>query len=125
MIVLDASVVLATVFGEPGRIDLSEVFDSAAMSTVNFSEVVAKLQERDFDKEGFDFVTGKLAEICHPLTARQAFVAGEWRRQTRRLGLSTGDRCCLALALDLGAEVYTADRAWAGLDLGVKVRVVR
>jgi len=44
---------------------------------------------------------------------------------TRHLGLSLGDRCCLALAKELGADVYTAERKWAGLDLGVTVRVIR
>ena len=63
--------------------------------------------------------------ICQPLTVGQAMLAGLWRPATRLRSLSLGDRCCLALGLDLGAEVYTTDRAWAGLDLGVRVRVIR
>ena len=63
--------------------------------------------------------------ICQPLNVVQAIQAGLWRPATRLRGLSLGDRCCLALGLDLGAEVYTTVRAWAGLDLGVRVRVIR
>ena len=125
MIVLDSSVILATAFDEPGKIDLSELFETAAISSVNFGEVVSKLLERGYDNDGFDYFIDRMTPICHPLTTAQALQAGRWRTATRQLGLSMGDRCCLALGLDLGAEVYTADRAWAGLELGVKIRVTR
>jgi PIN domain nuclease of toxin-antitoxin system len=41
------------------------------------------------------------------------------------LGLSLGDRACLALALELNAPVYTADRAWKNLNLGIRIHVIR
>ena len=46
MIVLDSSVILASAFDEPGKLDLSEVLDDAAISTVNFTEILTKLLER-------------------------------------------------------------------------------
>jgi len=36
-----------------------------------------------------------------------------------------GDRACLALGLRLGCPVITADRMWAGLDVGVEILVIR
>lgn len=45
--------------------------------------------------------------------------------RTSPLGLSLGDRACLALAMTLKAPVYTADRLWKNLKLGVRIHVVR
>ena len=44
---------------------------------------------------------------------------------TRARGLSFGDRACLALGLALRASVYTADKSWKGLRVGVRIHVVR
>jgi ribonuclease VapC len=41
------------------------------------------------------------------------------------LGLSLGDRACLALALALGAPVYTSDKSWKKLNLGLRIQVIR
>jgi PIN domain nuclease of toxin-antitoxin system len=46
-------------------------------------------------------------------------------RPTSRFGLSLGDRACLALARLRDLPAVTADRAWAKLDLGIRVEVVR
>jgi len=46
------------------------------------------------------------------------------RTEGRALGLSLGDRACLALAMQRRAEALTADRAWSALRV-VKVRSVR
>ena len=125
MIVLDASIVLATLLGEPGGDILSEVSEDCVLSTFNYGEVISKLTERGYGPEDARAVAHPFHDRCVPLSAGHAIQAGLWRRETKRFGLSMGDRCCLALGLELGAEVYTADRAWAGLDLGVKVRVIR
>ena len=125
MIVLDSSVVLASVFEEPGRIELVEVFAEAAISSVNLGEVVSKCVERKIPDEMIGLLVEQCSQICHPLSVGQAVAAGGLRNATRALGLSLGDRCCLALAMDLKATVFTADRAWAGLDLGIPIRVIR
>jgi PIN domain nuclease of toxin-antitoxin system len=56
----------------------------------------------------------------------QAIVAGLLRPETKALGLSLGDRMCLALGLQLQQPVITTDRQWDKLRVeGVEVRVVR
>lgn len=55
----------------------------------------------------------------------QALLAGQLRRQTRHRGLSLGDRACLALALTQKGTVYTTDRAWLSLELGLEIRITR
>jgi PIN domain nuclease of toxin-antitoxin system len=47
--------------------------------------------------------------------------------QTRPLGLSLGDRACLALARRERLPALTADRIWlqAGTLIGVEVRLIR
>lgn len=57
--------------------------------------------------------------------AAMAVRAGALRPVTRSLGLSLGDRACLATAQQLKLPVITADRTWQKLDVGVEVHIVR
>ena len=59
-----------------------------------------------------------------PVTAAGDIASGKLRVSTRALGLSLGDRCCLALALEHGAEVVTADRPWKALK-GYRFQFIR
>ena len=59
------------------------------------------------------------------LAGARAEAAGLLQATTRSAGLSLGDRCYLALASSLGAPAVTTDRAWARLDCGVAVELVR
>ena len=47
------------------------------------------------------------------------------RRSTRKLGLSFGDRACLALAHLSDATALTADRSWSRLELDIAIEVIR
>ena len=52
-------------------------------------------------------------------------MAAELIHVTQPYGLSLGDRACLALAIERKAKVYTADRCWKNLSLGIEVEVIR
>ena len=124
-IVLDSSAVLALMDEEPGSEHVREVLELASISTVNLAEVFSKLEERGSTGRA---AVRRLAGLMHsvePFTAEQAEIAGALRTLTRSLGLSLGDRACLALTIWLEAEAYTADRVWAELDLGCRIRVIR
>ncbi|TFU26275.1 hypothetical protein [Thermus tengchongensis] len=60
-----------------------------------------------------------------PFTLEEALEAGALDPLTRPLGLSLGDRACLAAGRVRGLAVLTADRTWAGVVPGVEVVVVR
>jgi PIN domain nuclease of toxin-antitoxin system len=92
---------------------------------VNLAEVVQKLLERGFTEETTqDFVRDLPCEI-EPLDAGGAVRVGFLRRKTQASGLSLADRACLELAMRTGVSALTADRAWAELDLGVEVVLIR
>ena len=125
-IVLDASALLAVLNQEPGAEKLPpERLAHATISTVNLAEVHTKLVREGVDpNEAWEDVIGPIEE-CAPFTAEQAKFAGSLAAQTRSLGLSLGDRACLALGLALKAPVYTTDRAWKNLKLGIRIHVIR
>ena len=45
--------------------------------------------------------------------------------ETKKLGLSLGDRACLALGIMLKKTVVTAEHLWSRLRLDVTVEVIR
>lgn len=125
-IVLDASAVLAILNREAGADKLTpQLLSDATISTVNLAEVLSKLVGRGLDPDdAWDAATGPVHET-EPFSREQARIAGDLVAQTRLLGLSLGDRACLALGIALGAPVYTADQSWKGLRLGIRVHHIR
>lgn len=125
-IVLDASALLAILNQEPGADKVSEeILSSAVISTVNLAEVQGKLVLAGMDpNKAWDSICDLLGP-AEPFTAEQARLAGSMVAKTRSLGFSLGDRACLALGLALDAPVYTADKSWSKVKLGVKIHVIR
>jgi PIN domain nuclease of toxin-antitoxin system len=119
---------LAALHREPGAEVLTERFglmDTAIMSAVNVTEAYGKLVGKGLDpKNTWAILRSMIPEIL-PFDEEQAKIAGGMVTLTRPMGLSLGDRACLALAIVLKAPVYTTDRVWKGLKLGVPVHVMR
>jgi ribonuclease VapC len=124
-VVLDASALLALLNQEPGSEAVAEALPGAAISAVNLSEVVAKLVEAKMPGAAVRAILQPLDLDVQPFDAEMAYAAGALRAATRKLGLSLGDRACLALGKLMIRPVLTTDRAWAGLDLGVTVNAIR
>jgi PIN domain nuclease of toxin-antitoxin system len=123
--VLDSSAVLAFLENEPGAAIVLSILRSSYISTVNLAEVYSKLIERgDPGLQAFAIVRSAIGQVM-PFTEQMAEASGELRPLTRHLGLSLGDRACLAVAMALNAEVYTADRIWAELQLPCTIKVIR
>ncbi len=124
--VLDASVVLAVVFGEPGGDLDDEQCRTAVVNVVNAVEVEAKLLDRGLPENQLDQLWAtlgiRIVDLSTPVARRAAVLVSRHRRS----GLSLGDCVCLATGAELAIPVLTADQAWTRLpDLGIDVRAVR
>jgi ribonuclease VapC len=125
-VVLDASAILALLNEEPGAEKFTpELLSRATTSAVNLAEVQTILVREGGDPdESWALVTDPISDV-EPFTAEHARIAGTLIQKTRSLGLSLGDRACLALAIALDAPVYTTDQLWRKLKLGVPIHVLR
>jgi ribonuclease VapC len=127
-IVLDASAALAILFGEAGTDAFDRdprLMDHAVMSAVNVAEVMAKLVAKGVQAErAWSMATQPVREIVD-FNGIHARLAGSLIAETRSRGLSLADRACLALGISLKAAVYTADRQWKGLRVGVPIHLIR
>ena len=123
--VLDASALLCLLNDEPGADRVVAVLTRSVIGTINLAEVVAKLRNRGLSLDEVREVIGELHLDVRPLSPAQAFIAGDLRPVTRALGLSLGDRACLALAIDLKAEMMTTDGPLASVDAGITITNVR
>ena len=124
-VVLDSSAVLAHLFEEPGGNFDPDLLFQGLISTVNLAEVISRLVDRGAARELFDLALKGLSANAMAFDAALAEAAGRLRESTRPLGLSLGDRACLALAIREKLPVLTADQAWKNLDIGVEVRLIR
>jgi PIN domain nuclease of toxin-antitoxin system len=124
--VLDASAVLALIQRESGAERITaELLVVSTMSSVNLAEVQSKLVRDGVDAGEAWRKTIALLFDVQPFTLQQARIAGDLIMPTRSRGLSLGDRACLALATELDLPVYTTEQVWRGLDVGVKIHVIR
>lgn len=124
-VVLDASALLAALAGEPGGHSVESRLEQAALSTVNLAEVMQRSVARGLAVAGLTADLEALGVNILPFTCEDAEASAMLWSATHPLGLSLGDRACLALARRLGLPAVTADRAWAGLKIGIDIQVIR
>ena len=126
-IVLDASAILAFLQQEPGaaRVESALLEERCHLLTINLAEVLSRLSDWQVPvAEAEARITATDVELV-PFDRELARLTADLRQHTRHLGLSLGDRACLALTRATSARALTADRSWVTLDLGVAIECIR
>ncbi len=126
--VFDTSALLAWILREPGASFVEAQFcEKCAISAVNLTELATKLIDLRI-VESSDVVKQRLERLDIMIVSyddEQAIEAASLRESSRKLGLSLGDRACIALAKKLNARVLTTDKAWLKLDVNIAIIDVR
>ena len=123
--ILDASAILALLNNELGSEIVINALPEAVISSINLSEVVAKLAESGMPEVEIRAAIDALGLEIINFDSEMAYSAGMLRPDTKRTGLSFSDRACLTLGLSMNLPVLTSDKAWADLELGIVVQVIR
>ena len=124
-VVLDASAILVLLRREPGFEKVAAVMNDARVSAVTLAEVGSFLAKAGHSVAQMRATLDSLRLGVVAFDEQQAIEAARLRPLTMSIGLSLGDRACLALAGLRGLPAMTTDRSWATLNLGVDVNVVR
>ena len=122
---VDASFILALMLGERVSPGSEELVAGSEISTVNISEIYRKLVDSGVPLANAVAETNRFRLRPIAFDEAQAVEAARLRPLTKHCGTSFADRACLALAGLKNLPVYTADRIWAELDLGLDIRMIR
>jgi PIN domain nuclease of toxin-antitoxin system len=124
-VVLDTSAFLAMANREPGADRVMGVLKESVMSAVNAAEVLQKLVQKGMTLDHAEDYVRRFVSELKEFNLTQATITASLVPRTKLLGLSLGDRACLALGKLLNVPVLTADQAWGQLNVGVTVELIR
>ena len=123
--VIDTSVILTILSGEPGSAPALSLSAGGVMSAVNLAEVITKCFEFGLPEDAaMDTINALGIEIVE-FGQDQAILAGQLRAAAPKGVLSLGDRACLALAVLRQTKAVTGDRIWASLNIGCRIELIR
>jgi ribonuclease VapC len=125
VVVLDASAILAAIFGEDGGEKVQEITSKCLLSTVNLEEIRTRLLDRGHDALDIAAYLRLFKLEIVDFTHAQSIESSNLRSLTRGAGLSLGDRACLALAKERNAVAVTTDKQWGKVDVAVRVELIR
>lgn len=125
--VMDASALLAVARGERGADLVSDYLDSeqCVVSAINLAEVGSKLVDLGLPESELARALQQFNVAVIDADFELAVSTSALRAQTKALGLSLGDRSCLALTRHLNGITVTADKAWSDLDEALAIAVVQ
>jgi PIN domain nuclease of toxin-antitoxin system len=102
---------------------MKKVLDASALMALLFGEPGCEVLTLEFLKDSV--ISSGYISRTEPFTANHAKLAASLVAQTHSHGLSLGDRACLALGISLNAPVYTTDQAWQNLRVGCEIYLIR
>ena len=125
-VVLDASAVLAFVREEPGADRVLAHVGLAVISTVNLQEVIKEMTLDGLTPAQIRETLAGLRLEVRPHDEAASYAAGALVEKTSKYGRGLGDRTCMALGLELGLPILTADQEWKRVKIkGLKLEHIR
>jgi len=125
-VVLDSSALLALINNESGATRVEELLGNIVMSSVNVAEVASTLCAILDNEEELQLAIEPFIHSIIEFDKLQAYTTASLKNSTKHIGLSLGDRACIALGITLGLPIYTADKIWAELKLeNTDIRLIR
>jgi ribonuclease VapC len=122
---VDASSLLAVLLKECGADVVEERVGGAALSAVNYSEVLKKAVEKGGTLEEAASAVRSLGLEIIPFEEWNAADAARLYPESKSKGLSFADRACLSLAIELDAPLYTSDQRLADVNVPIGVVLIR
>jgi ribonuclease VapC len=125
--VMDSSALLAISKGEIGFDRATEILETqdCVISSVNMAEVATRLLDMGLPPEHLERACEQFELEVIDFNQEQAIAAAKMRSLTKSVGLSLGDRACLALAQLMQGCAVTADRAWDDVKDALDVKVLQ
>jgi ribonuclease VapC len=125
--VFDASVLICILKQEGGCEKALELLeDEVYMSSLNLAEFFAWVYLHSTLKKSeiLGFIQDLEIKVVD-FDSNLAIRSGEMILKTKKVGLSLGDRACLATGENLGLQVITCDKVWKEVDTNIEVILLR
>ena len=122
-VVLDASALIAMLKKEPGGDRVAEIIGDSKITAINYAEVISHFCHAGMPTTEVDAMLNPLPLVIVPADAKLARLAGHLRTITSSVGLSLGDRFCLAFAKLESLPAWTSDRKWQAISEAVQVEI--
>ena len=126
MYVMDASALLALMQGEIGSDVVDELIQDqeCIASSVNIAEVGTKLIDKGLAPVHLTRTLKELNVQPIDFDLEQATLCANLHSSTKHVGLSLGDRACMALTQLVKGTAVTGDSAWSDVADAVGIRVL-
>ncbi len=116
--IIDTSVLIRFFNRELGWEKALEVLkEETCMSSVNLAEFFTWCNRNSWDLEQAEELFETLEIQVMGLNSKLAKQIGKLYKDTHQLGLSLGDRACLALGQKLQVPIVTCDKVWESLTI--------